>query len=99
MFYFIPNVLSKEECEFLVKQFDIEKMIQLPITEWKNTLENVFEKTIFKLHPTIEQLKQTMYNNGAIYTSMSGTGSAVYGLFDAEIEKDVYNRFGEVFTT
>jgi len=83
----------------LNEQFDIEKMIQLPITEWKNTLENVFEKTIFKLHPTIEQLKQTMYNNGAIYTSMSGTGSAVYGLFDAEIEKDVYTRFGEVFTT
>jgi len=84
--------------EVMNEHFDIEKLIQLPIPEWKNKVENVFEKTICKLHPIIEQLKQTMYNNGALYASMSGTGSAVYGLFDKEVDKDLFINFGEVFT-
>lgn len=52
-----------------------------PISSWKNLLRNDFEKTVFKVHPEIEAVKNKMYESGAIYASMSGSGSAVYGLF------------------
>ncbi len=55
------------------------------ISEWKQTITNDFEKTVFANHPEIEQLKNTMYELGAVYASMSGSGATVYGLFDKEI--------------
>jgi 4-diphosphocytidyl-2-C-methyl-D-erythritol kinase len=48
---------------------------------WKNLLFNDFEKSIFIKYPEIEMLKQKMYNSGAVYAAMSGSGSAVYGIF------------------
>ena len=56
------------------------------ISQWKNCVENDFEKSIFKNHPKIAQVKNTMYTLGAIYASMSGSGATVYGLFDHEID-------------
>ena len=46
---------------------------------------NDFEESIFKNHPEIKATKDMMYECGAIYSSMSGSGSAVYGIFDKEI--------------
>jgi 4-diphosphocytidyl-2-C-methyl-D-erythritol kinase len=51
------------------------------ISEWKGLIVNDFEKTIFVNHPEIATLKETLYNSGAVYSSMSGSGSSVYGLF------------------
>lgn len=60
----------------------LRDIIKLPITEWKNHLENDFEKTVMEQHPVIAELKQIMYKNGAVYASMSGSGSSVFGIFE-----------------
>jgi 4-diphosphocytidyl-2-C-methyl-D-erythritol kinase len=59
----------------------LSELIQLPPEEWKMNIKNDFEESIFKKHPEIGQLKQVLYNTGAEYASMSGSGSSVYGLF------------------
>jgi 4-diphosphocytidyl-2-C-methyl-D-erythritol kinase len=51
------------------------------ISEWKDLIVNDFETTIFKNHPEVGQIKDTLYNMGAVYSSMSGSGSTVYGIF------------------
>ncbi len=51
------------------------------VEEWKDWLKNDFEDTIFPLHPELSQLKHQFYERGAVYAAMSGSGSAVFGIF------------------
>ena len=60
--------------------------LRKPIGEWRAIVKNDFEKHIFESHPMIAELKQAMYDAGAIYASMSGSGSAVFGIFESEPE-------------
>jgi len=63
--------------------FDLPlKLASTPVYEWKHFLENGFEKPVFEKHPEIKTLKENMYLHGALYASMSGSGSAVYGIFE-----------------
>lgn len=62
----------------------IRELINTPISEWQSTIKNDFEKSIFPIHPVVEQVKQQIIKMGAIYASMSGSGSAVYGLFESD---------------
>lgn len=57
---------------------------EVPIGEWKNYLVNDFEQSIFLKHPKIKELKELFYSEGAVYSSMSGSGSCVFGIFDQE---------------
>ncbi|MFW6277564.1 MAG: 4-(cytidine 5'-diphospho)-2-C-methyl-D-erythritol kinase [Prolixibacteraceae bacterium] len=61
--------------------FDLAKLPELPVEEWKNAVENDFEKSVFLQYPQIKKLKNSLYEAGAIYASMSGSGSALYGIF------------------
>ncbi|PCJ24795.1 MAG: 4-(cytidine 5'-diphospho)-2-C-methyl-D-erythritol kinase [Flavobacteriales bacterium] len=63
-------------------EVNLKKLIQQPIDEWKSSIKNDFEKSIFPKHSEIEELKQNMYLNGAIFASMTGSGSAVFGIFN-----------------
>ncbi|MCD4747534.1 MAG: 4-(cytidine 5'-diphospho)-2-C-methyl-D-erythritol kinase [Bacteroidales bacterium] len=63
----------------------LKEIISLPIEEWKNHLNNDFEKTIFKKHPEIKDIKNKLYDSGALYALMSGSGSAVYGILSEKI--------------
>ncbi len=54
--------------------------------EWKKHITNDFERSVFKLYPAIAEIKDKLYDHGAIYASMSGSGAAVYGLFTPETE-------------
>jgi 4-diphosphocytidyl-2-C-methyl-D-erythritol kinase len=58
-----------------------------PISEWKNLLKNDFEGSILPKYPEIENIKNQLYDAGAIYASMTGSGATVYGIFETEIPK------------
>jgi 4-diphosphocytidyl-2-C-methyl-D-erythritol kinase len=64
--------------------FSIKETLNKPIEEWKNCLFNDFEPGVFARYPEIGKIKQQLYDNGAIYASMSGSGSSVYGIFDSK---------------
>jgi 4-diphosphocytidyl-2-C-methyl-D-erythritol kinase len=57
-----------------------------PVTEWKQFLKNDFEESVFKKYPLIKTLKDKLYENGAVFSSMSGSGSAVLGIFNTELD-------------
>ncbi len=61
--------------------YPLKKAINQPIEKWKELIINDFEKPVFRKYPQIEELKNQLYNLGATYSSMSGSGSAVYGIF------------------
>jgi 4-diphosphocytidyl-2-C-methyl-D-erythritol kinase len=84
-----PNVHSNtKEAYSLVKPQQPSKslldVIQQPIATWKTDLVNDFEKSIFSLYPIVEKTKKDLYELGAVYACMSGSGSAVFGLFEKE---------------
>ncbi len=53
-----------------------------PVTEWRHCLENDFEKTVFPAHPALAAIKQSLYDSGAVYASMSGSGSSLFAIYD-----------------
>lgn len=61
-------------------------LITLPIDAWKENMVNDFEKSIFPSYPEIAAIKTKMYEHGAVYASMSGSGSSVYGIFSNKME-------------
>lgn len=62
------------------------------VREWATILRNDFEKTVFEKHPEIKSIKEKLYELGAAYAQMSGSGSAVYGLFEREITKEIIQK-------
>jgi 4-diphosphocytidyl-2-C-methyl-D-erythritol kinase len=62
----------------------LPEILNEPQENWKDRLYNEFEKTVFSKYPAIKALKQRLYEYGAVYASMSGSGSSVYGLFTEE---------------
>lgn len=61
--------------------FNLREINSLPIEEWRHYIVNDFEKHILEAHPEIAEYKELMYKKGAVYACMSGSGSAVFGLF------------------
>ncbi len=90
--YFIavifPNVHSNtKEAYSLVKPAkplsSLLETVRQPVHTWKGRLVNDFETSIFAKYPLVAKTKQDLYDAGAIYASMSGSGSAVFGLFES----------------
>lgn len=98
-----PDVfVSTKEAYSTVKpekpEVTLDEKIVHPITEWRETISNDFEKGIFALHPELAEIKEKLYALGAKYAAMSGSGSALFGLFEApveEIEKQFEGYFCE----
>ena len=65
---------------------ELADVIARPVTEWRGRLGNDFEESVFAAHPEIAAIKQTLYDFGAVYAAMSGSGSAVFGLFSHPVE-------------
>jgi 4-diphosphocytidyl-2-C-methyl-D-erythritol kinase len=66
---------------------DLRTIIQQPITTWKEQLINDFEAPVCKAHPEISEIKQQLYDAGALYASMTGSGSTVFGVFEKEFDE------------
>lgn len=61
---------------------DLRGLAGIPVRDWRNKVSNDFEKTVFVKYPQIGRIKDKLYNLGAVYASMTGSGSAVFALFD-----------------
>ncbi len=70
------------------------KAIAQPMEHWKDMVVNDFEASVFPLHPELPAIKQTLYDMGAIYAAMSGSGSTIFGIFDRPVPeaKSVFNK-------
>lgn len=60
----------------------VKEIVQQPVETWKNELENDFEAPVFVAHPQIKAIKESLYQQGAIYAAMSGSGSTVFAIFE-----------------
>lgn len=70
-----------------VPDVPLAERLQRPVGEWQQTIRNAFEPAVFAAHPEIRAAKEQLLEAGALYASMSGSGSAVFGLFDKKSEK------------
>lgn len=70
----------------------LEQISQLPASEWKGAMKNDFEKSIFAKYPEMEDIKERLYAMGAIYASMSGSGSSFFGVFEQEQDIEEIKR-------
>ena len=85
----VPKVPAKC-CRDIVRQ---------PIETWKDELVNDFEAPIFAMHPELAAIKQRLYDAGAVYAAMSGSGSALFGIFREQptgLEKEFEGMFCQV---
>lgn len=74
-------------------------IVRQPIETWKDELVNDFEEPIFKMHPVLASIKEKLYEQGAVYAAMSGSGSALFGIFKEEpkaIESSFDGMFAQV---
>jgi 4-diphosphocytidyl-2-C-methyl-D-erythritol kinase len=62
----------------------LTKFYSYPVHQWRSVLFNDFENAVFAEFPVIGEMKQYLYKSGAVYAAMSGSGSAVYGIFEKE---------------
>ena len=81
-----PDIfVSTREAFSLIKphkpEYSLKETIALPVSEWKERLVNDFEASVFPQYPAIGEIKDELYQKGAIYAAMSGSGSSVFGLF------------------
>jgi 4-diphosphocytidyl-2-C-methyl-D-erythritol kinase len=64
-----------------VNDESIKKLIRKPIGDWKDNLTNSFEHSVFPSYPELKEIKNGLYSEGAVYASMTGSGSTMFGIF------------------
>lgn len=79
-----------------IPKFSLKEITNLNISEWKNFVFNDFEIPVSEMFPEIIKIKETLYKSGAVYASMTGSGSSVYGIFKQE--PDCVSLFEKHFT-
>jgi 4-diphosphocytidyl-2-C-methyl-D-erythritol kinase len=77
----------------------LREVTQLPVEEWKDVVTNDFEAPVFQAHPVLGAIKEQMYASGAIYAAMSGSGSAIFGIYPKNKIADIlWDASYRVFT-
>lgn len=71
--------------------------VKMPLTAWRGQIKNDFEAHIFRDHPVIRGVKAQLYEQGAIYASMSGSGASVFGIFEDTPNLGGMEEFNQVF--
>ncbi|MCD7971465.1 MAG: 4-(cytidine 5'-diphospho)-2-C-methyl-D-erythritol kinase [Candidatus Azobacteroides sp.] len=79
-----------------VPEYSLKDIIRLPVQEWKSCLFNDFEDSVFRKYPEIRKIKDRLYDSGALYSAMSGSGSSVFGIFP-EIPDSLDSLFSGCF--
>lgn len=63
---------------------ELKEILSSPVEQWKDALINDFEIPVFQMYPELKEAKQALYDKGAVYAAMSGSGSTLFGLFRKE---------------
>lgn len=71
-----------DRSRFGAERPDLREAVRRPIGDWRDLIVNDFEASVFPAHPAIASLKEDMYRRGALYASMTGSGAAVFGIFE-----------------
>jgi 4-diphosphocytidyl-2-C-methyl-D-erythritol kinase len=93
---FISTAEAYKSCCTFNRNISLSEIISQPLSCWKDILVNDFEKTIFPLYPELQRIKESLYRQGAVYASLSGSGSSLYGIFEEEplsLEFDTHSLF------
>ncbi len=83
----IPTAEIFKEIHPVIPTRSLKDIIHQPIETWRNELKNDFEEIVFPKFPILEEMKNTLYNYGAEYASMTGTGSTLYAIFKADFSE------------
>lgn len=75
----------------------LKELVKLPVAEWKHHIKNDFEKHIFEAFPVIEKVKNALYDAGALYACMSGSGASVFGIFEQKPDLKYLEADNQVF--
>ena len=65
-----------------IPEISLRDALAMPVTQWNGVLVNDFEATVFDKHPALAAIKRSLYDSGAVYASMSGSGSALFALYE-----------------
>lgn len=90
------SISTREAFSFITPrkpQLELKNLIEQPISQWHKNIKNDFEDSFFNIHPHLKRLKTDLYSNGALYASMSGSGSTFYGIFNSfEAAQSAHNQ-------
>jgi len=75
------NILNRNAFD---ENQSLKNLLKQPIQNWKHSIENDFEKSVFEAIPVLPKIKQQLYDCSALYASMSGSGSAMFGIFETK---------------
>lgn len=79
----VPTAEAYSKVVPMPSEQDLEDLMKTPIEAWHNVLKNDFEPSVFANYPTLATIKNKIYSLGAVYASMSGSGSSIFGIFDS----------------
>lgn len=65
-----------------IPEVSLKEALAMPVAQWNGVLVNDFETTVFDKHPALAAIKRSLYDSGAVYASMSGSGSALFALYE-----------------
>ena len=99
-----PDIpVSTREAFALIKphypEFNCKEVVQLPVEEWCGKLTNDFEDSVFAVHPELGAVKDRLYQLGATYAAMSGSGSTLFALSKQPLNLDEFAQEGTFITT
>ncbi|MDO4790580.1 MAG: 4-(cytidine 5'-diphospho)-2-C-methyl-D-erythritol kinase [Porphyromonas sp.] len=77
----------------LKPEIELKERLRLPLQEWRDVVQNRFESSLFVRYPLLARIKEQLYDSGALYASMSGSGSAMYGIYDKKPDVSLFDRW------
>jgi 4-diphosphocytidyl-2-C-methyl-D-erythritol kinase len=83
---FVSTADAYKSVQCSIPSKSLKELILEPVEIWKDIIFNDFEKNVFHKFPQLNQIKKDLYQAGAIYASMSGSGSSIYGIFKQKPE-------------